>query len=81
MKQIFMSQIRGYLAKENAERMHEYSDLYDIYLNGCIGYNDMENEDCIDYYLRKNYPDIFVDDSIKVKLLEALNCKLKPTFI
>ena len=33
----------------------------------------MENEDCIDYYLQRNYPDMFVDDSIKVKVLEVLD--------
>jgi hypothetical protein len=73
MKQIFMYQIREYLAKGDAEGIDEYSDLYEIYLNGCIGYNNMENEDCIDYYLSRVYPDMFVEDSVQVKVLEILD--------
>lgn len=73
MKQMTMAEIRESLAKDDAENIDDYRDKFDIFLNGCPGYNNYENDDCIDYYIQRNFPDWDVEDDNPVVLMEVLD--------
>lgn len=72
-KQITMTEIRESLAKADAEDINDYRDRFDIFLNGCPGYNNYENDDCIDYYIQRHYPDLDLEDDTPIVLMEVLD--------
>jgi hypothetical protein len=72
-KTLYMAEIREALAKEDAESQFDYADMVEIFLNGCPGYNSYENDDALDYYLQRHYPDMNVDDGNPVVVLQVLD--------
>ncbi len=73
MKQMTMAEIRESLAKDDAENIYEYRDMFDVFLNGVPGYNNFENDDCIDYYIQRHYPDYDVEDNEPIEILHILD--------
>lgn len=72
-KTMSMAEIRESLARDDAESINDYRDRFDIFLNGCPGYNNYENDDCIDYYIQRHYPDMSVDDENPIEVLHVLD--------
>jgi hypothetical protein len=55
MKIISIQEIREKLAGEDAENIYEYKDLYDVFLNGCSGYTQFKDEDCVEWYVARGH--------------------------
>ena len=52
MKTISIDEIRVALATDDAEGLDGLC-LFDIMLDGAIGYNNISDEDCLEYYINK----------------------------
>lgn len=52
MKTVSIEEIREKLARDDAEGL-DGPALYEIMLNGCTGYANHSNEDCIEWFLWK----------------------------
>ena len=72
-KVMSMAEIRESLARDDAENVYEYRDMFEIFLNGCPGYNSYENNDCIDYYIQRHYPIFYLDDEDPVEVLQVVD--------
>jgi len=55
MKTTTIQEIRETLARDDAEGINDYKDKFQIYLEGCPGYNNIDAETCVGYYLNKSY--------------------------
>lgn len=73
VKTMTMAEIREYLANDDVKNITQYVNLFDIFLNGNTGYNSLENDDCIDCYIRRFFPEKGINDKKPVELLHVLD--------
>jgi hypothetical protein len=82
MKTLTIQIIREVLAQDDAENIDEYRDKFQIYMDGCPGYNNIDAETCMDYYINKGYLfDGSLEDETPVDVAQVVDEEGKVLFI